>query len=404
MKAAVIGNRPYFTMGIVAYNNYKYIKEAVDSVLTQTYPNIQLIISNDGSRDFNEAEIKSYLKEKCVNNNIKEFIVKNHAENRGTVKNVNYVLSEAKGDYIMFMAADDALFDENVIETFVAEFQKIDKEYYAISAKVAMCTDKLSEIRSYEPQEDGIKAIKTFNSKEMFSRLTHTFTIPTTGTCYKKRLYDEIGHYDEDYYIIEDAPLYIKMANKDLKFYWLDGMIAARHRDGGISHGNSLELSEAYRRYRNDELLFFKKEVFPYKNKILPNDYKKMYKKWKWLELDYYSTFIKENESWWQKFKQPLHWKYMKLRVKEKILHVLGIRIDLLLKNRLGGLRDAGVVCLSSIVLLDYAEQFSAYSNDLILQRLGVLLCWLFGLDLLFSTVWIIIVILGKFYKKIKRG
>ena len=46
---------------ITSYNNYKYIYEAVESVLTQDYPRIQLIFSNDGSPDFDADALQSYV-------------------------------------------------------------------------------------------------------------------------------------------------------------------------------------------------------------------------------------------------------------------------------------------------------------------------------------------------------
>ena len=50
-----------FSFVITSYNNYKYIREAVDSVLMQDYPCIQLIFSNDGSVDFNAEELSGYV-------------------------------------------------------------------------------------------------------------------------------------------------------------------------------------------------------------------------------------------------------------------------------------------------------------------------------------------------------
>ena len=64
-----------------------------------------------------------------------------------------------------------------------------------------------------------------------------------------------------------------------IKFYWVD-FIAAKHRSGGISHGNKLNLSEAYQKYRYDEILIYQNEILPYQELILDEDKKLMKKKW----------------------------------------------------------------------------------------------------------------------------
>lgn len=285
-----MNGKQIITVGIASYNNYIYLKEAVDSVLKQDYSYIEVIISNDGSSDFNEMEIREYI-EKHKKENIVNYIINNHETNQGTVRNVNYIRRNATGEFLMLMAADDALYDETVLSSFVGEFNRLGDDAYIISAQTAMCGEKLDEVRSYEPSTDGIQAIKNMTPEEMFSRLSHTFTIPTTSTCYRMSLYDLVGPYSEEYFIIEDAPLYLKMARMGLKFHWLDGMIAARHRDGGISHGNSKNTSESYRKYRYDEVLIFKNEILPYQDQLFPNDRRIMLEKWEYLKQAYDSDF-----------------------------------------------------------------------------------------------------------------
>lgn len=308
-----MSGRQVITLGIASYNNYIYLKEAVDSVLNQNYPYIELIISNDASPDFDEAEIREYI-ESHKKDNIVNYIINNHETNQGTVRNVNYIRRNATGEFLMLMAADDALYDETVLSSFVAEFNRLGDDEYIISAQTAMCSKELDKVRSYEPSTAGIQAIKNFTPEEMFSRLSHTFTIPTTSTCYRMSLYDLVGPYDEEYFIIEDAPLYLKMARMGLKFHWLDGMIAARHRDGGISHGNAKNTSESYRKYRYDEVLIFKNEILPYQDRLFPNDRRIMLEKWEYLKQAYDSDFsltgrtVAKDSSFIGRFKESFLW------------------------------------------------------------------------------------------------
>ena len=285
-----------FSFVITSYNNYKYIYEAVNSVLAQDYPRIQLIFSNDGSSDFDAAKLSAYLDEN-KGANIVDVQVYAHKENCGTVRNVEFCRQKALGDYIMFMAADDALNGTNVLSRYAAEFDKLGKDALVLCSKVAMCGEDLSEIEGYEPSEEGIRAIRDQSPQELFSRMSHTWTIPTTTCCYRREVYDVVGGYDTDYFIMEDGPLFMKLARNGQRICWVDGLVAARHRGGGISHGNTLNLSESYRKYRYDEIIFFEKEILPFQGQLPYKDKKAMRAKWDYIQRAYFETFVLPNMS-----------------------------------------------------------------------------------------------------------
>ena len=54
-------NRPLVSVGVLVYKNFHYIKDVINSILEQDYPNIELIISDDGSPDFCAKEIENYI-------------------------------------------------------------------------------------------------------------------------------------------------------------------------------------------------------------------------------------------------------------------------------------------------------------------------------------------------------
>lgn len=82
-----------------AYNAGQYIAEAINSILSQTYTQFELIVINDCSTDNTEAVIQSFTDHRIVYH-------KNQT-NRGLIYNLNLALSLAKGKYIIRMDADD---------------------------------------------------------------------------------------------------------------------------------------------------------------------------------------------------------------------------------------------------------------------------------------------------------
>ncbi len=251
-----------FSIIIVSYNNYKYIYDAIDSVLQQTYPNIEIIISNDASGDFLQEEIETYI-ENNKKDNIVRVVINNNEENIGTVRNVNKAIGMSNGELIFLMAADDGLYDETVLNEFAEYFNKLGDRAQVITAQTAMCGESLGMIEYLALDATLVDIIKTYTPNDMFKHLSHTYTIPATSTCYRRSFYEIVGLYDEDYYLIEDAPQFIRMSRMGIRAYYLD-IIAARHRDGGISHGNKSNTGDAFAQYCRDEIKFYEKEVFPY--------------------------------------------------------------------------------------------------------------------------------------------
>lgn len=97
---------------IPVYNCEKYISRCIDSILNQTYKNIEIIAINDGSKDNTKEILNNYAKK--YPNIIKHI----EQENKGIAKTRNYGIKIATGDYITFIDNDDYL-DRDYIEKYV---------------------------------------------------------------------------------------------------------------------------------------------------------------------------------------------------------------------------------------------------------------------------------------------
>lgn len=97
---------------IPTYNGEKYIAEALNSVFKQTYPNIEIILSDDNSTDRTVEIAKSFEQKSSF-----DFSVLEHSQ-YGLAQNWNFCISKAKGKYIKFLFQDDLL-EPNAIEEMV---------------------------------------------------------------------------------------------------------------------------------------------------------------------------------------------------------------------------------------------------------------------------------------------
>ena len=110
------------------YNSEKYLKKCLDSLVSQTLKNIEILLINDGSSD-NSLEICKNFERKY--SNVKVF---SH-ENKGVSYTRNVGLMNAKGAYITFLDADDYLSSnsiKNLISFFDKHYEEIDLVTYPI--------------------------------------------------------------------------------------------------------------------------------------------------------------------------------------------------------------------------------------------------------------------------------
>ncbi len=88
---------PLISVILPVFNGEKYLQKAIDSVLNQSYTNLEVIVINDGSNDLSQAIIDSY----------KGRLRSYYQENSGVAKARNLGISHAKGLFITFLDQDD---------------------------------------------------------------------------------------------------------------------------------------------------------------------------------------------------------------------------------------------------------------------------------------------------------
>lgn len=139
------------------YNGEKYIKNLIESILDQTYPNIEFIFIDDGSIDNTEKVVKEYeeqLKDKEI---ILKYIKQ---RNQGQAVAVNNGLKQVEGEFLIWPDADD-YFEKEAIEEMTV-FLKKNREYNAVRGKVAF--------RKENPEKEiiEIKGSSNPNNTDLF--------------------------------------------------------------------------------------------------------------------------------------------------------------------------------------------------------------------------------------------
>ena len=114
-------NNPVISIGMPVYNGEKYIREALDSLLAQTFTDFELIISDNCSTDATAMICQVYVNKdsriRCIRQN----------KNIGASANFEFVLNQAKGRYFMWAACDDR-WSPHFVDELINALEK-DKSY-----------------------------------------------------------------------------------------------------------------------------------------------------------------------------------------------------------------------------------------------------------------------------------
>lgn len=176
---------------IPCYNHKAFVAESINSVLNQTYKNIELIVLDDGSKD-GSAELLKELASKYSF----QLVLKN---NEGVCATLNRGLKLATGDYITFIASDDFMPLNRITEQI--EALKANPESDVVAGSVQVVDERSNIISTKQVRGAGF-----INLDQMFKK--NMIYAPTA--MFKKAVFTKYGFYREDY-LFEDYYMWLKI-------------------------------------------------------------------------------------------------------------------------------------------------------------------------------------------------
>jgi len=238
---------PLVSVIIPTYNRSNYVQKAIDSVLSQSYKNLELIVIDDGSTDDTEEVIRS----KYVN---KLKYIKQ--ENQGESKARNVGISLSNGKYLAFLDSDDKWHPDKLMHLvkFFEKMQQIDPKTTLVCSS-AWLIDGDGNLIKRKP----IGRLKNIEKLLPCDYLKKPHIGGPSNIVFLKEHIIDIGGFDEKIKYGEDWDLIIKLRSK-YNFKYLDKPLTY-YRIHGIEQQKFPSLSSIEKKLR-DNLLIIEKNSF----------------------------------------------------------------------------------------------------------------------------------------------
>lgn len=211
---------PKVSVIIPTYNQSRYLCEAIDSVLAQSYKDFELIVVDDGSTDDTQEAVKHY-------GNKLQYV---YQKNQGCPGAMNTGVRNSQGEYFAMLGHDD-LWLPDFLATQVAVLDG-NPELAFVSSGTHVIDDKGKNI--------GLWNVGHFRKKSFSNLLKSNFIFHLT-TLVRRKHFDEVGQFDENLQTAQDYDLWLRLAKK-FKFECTD-IPLAKYRLHASNLSKNLDLN-----------------------------------------------------------------------------------------------------------------------------------------------------------------
>lgn len=180
------------TVLLPVYNAEKYLREAIDSILCQTFKDFELLAINDGSTDSSSGILASY--------NDKRLRIINNVENKGLIYTLNRGIEEARGKYIARMDADDIAMPDRL---------DIQVKFLEQNPSIALVGGYAKVIDEYGIEIGKLKP--PWQYKAILEEIFYGSTFVHPSVMYNTNIIRDLGGYSYDAPHAEDYELWLRL-------------------------------------------------------------------------------------------------------------------------------------------------------------------------------------------------
>ncbi|CAI8833397.1 glycosyltransferase [Chryseobacterium sp. IT-36CA2] len=197
---------PLVSILCLSYNQSRFIVESLESIKAQSYPNFEILICDDCSKDDSADIINKWI----IDNGQLKTVFIPHSQNKGICKSLNELLNISNGKYIITIALDD-LMEADKIERHVAILEKSSQNEALVFSNAHIIDD--NSVRFQNTFIPYFHRYLNIESGNFYKSLLEDNFLPAMSCVTKSSLLKEIGGWDEAL-TFEDYDMWLRLSQK----------------------------------------------------------------------------------------------------------------------------------------------------------------------------------------------
>ena len=214
-------NSPLVTVICLCYNHAEFVIEALESVLNQSHPNVELIIADDFSTDNSVEVIEKWLQKHPQI----PFLI--NKKNQGNTKTFNQCFKFSKGEYIIDLAADDLLKPDCIANQLKGFAETTYSNVGLIYGNAELINADGTFIKDYFKTDANRKRIKSQPTGAIYIGLLNgNNNLCSISSLVKREVFEKLNGYDENL-AYEDYDFWIRAA-RIYNFDYIDEILTQK--------------------------------------------------------------------------------------------------------------------------------------------------------------------------------
>lgn len=228
---------PLVSVLVLSYRNFDGIKPTLLSILDQDYPNIEIIVSDDGSDGFSEIapSIRHFIDDNNKGN-VTNADVYTLPQNVGTVRNANEAIRRSRGAYIKTISPDDCFSSSDALSRYVDFIRQSGK--LVVFAKLRGVNDSGDYVYELASCDNDYVSLRKMTPQEILNKLYARNFLPGAAEFFDRRVFEQYGLIPEIVRLIEDYVCWLHLSSKGVPFGFMDDVLIDYRLSGVSSSGH----------------------------------------------------------------------------------------------------------------------------------------------------------------------
>jgi glycosyltransferase involved in cell wall biosynthesis len=203
-----MNSNPLVSVVIPTYNRTRQTIAAIESVLAQTYPNLEIIVVDDGSKDGSGEEIQRFIRERTDGCHQIFFFSQ---PNQGASVARNTGISKARGEYIAFLDSDDS-WDAEKLEFQMQALKRFNNECDVCFTDARLVNNTGMDISSFQLHGRNYKQLIGIDRDALKSLAASFSGFWVSSLLVRADLARQIGGFSQDISFVEDRDFHFRLA------------------------------------------------------------------------------------------------------------------------------------------------------------------------------------------------